>query len=160
MRLFFALWPPPDTAQALAKWAAGISGKATSAAKIHLTLAFLGEADAGAAIEAAKAVKAPPFELPIEVARHWTRNEIVWAGPKAPPGSLGTLVTQLQGALERNGFALERRVFAAHVTLVRNAGPSSFLPPLPALRWPAREFALVRSASGAYRTLAEFPLQA
>lgn len=152
MRLFFALWPPPDTAQALAKWAAGIPGKATAAAKIHLTLAFLGEADAAAAIEAAKAVKAPPFELPIEVARFWRHNGIVWVGPREIPQPLQVLAAQLRPADER-------RPFAAHVTLIRKASEPSVLPPLPAVRWPAEKFVLVRSATGAYQTLAEFPLR-
>jgi hypothetical protein len=32
------------------------------------------------------------------------------------------------------------------------------LPPLPPLEWPAREFALVASANGAYRALERFAL--
>ena len=153
MRLFFALWPPPDTAQALAKWAAGIPGKATAAAKIHLTLAFLGEADAAAAIEAASAVKAPPFDLPMELAGYWRHNQIVWAGPREVPPSLLSIAQRLRPPGER-------RPFAAHVTLIRKAKQPASLPPLPAVGWPARQFALVRSASGAYHTIAEFPLHA
>ena len=42
MRLFFALWPPAETAAALARWAKGLEGRAIPAEKIHLTLAFLG----------------------------------------------------------------------------------------------------------------------
>ena len=56
MRLFFALWPPPDTAQALANWAEEVArdvgGKPVAAEKIHLTLAFLGDADPEKAIAA------------------------------------------------------------------------------------------------------------
>ena len=111
-------------------------------------------------IEAANAVKARPFDLPIEVAKYWSRSEIVWAGPKDLPNSLGKLVAQLRGALEGDGLVLERRPFAAHITLIRKASQPPLLPPLPAVRWLARQFALVRSASGAYHTLAEFPLHA
>ena len=46
MRIFFAVWPPAETARALAGWAdeaqRATGGKATAEEKIHLTLAFLG----------------------------------------------------------------------------------------------------------------------
>jgi 2'-5' RNA ligase len=158
MRLFFALWPPPDTAQALARWASGMQGRATAAARIHLTLAFLGEADPQPAIDAAKVVKAAPFDLPLEVPKYWRHNRIVWVGPRQTPAQLQALVHSLHGELEQRGFRLEERPFAAHVTLIRNAAPPQPLPELPALAWPAREFVLVRSVDGAYERLAGFPL--
>jgi RNA 2',3'-cyclic 3'-phosphodiesterase len=60
MRIFFAVWPPPETARALAHWARealpATGGKATDEAKIHITLAFLGDADEQRAIAAARRV--------------------------------------------------------------------------------------------------------
>ena len=149
MRLFFALWPPPETAQALARWAGALQGKPTAAEKIHLTLAFLGEAEAAAAEAAGRAASAPAFDLPIETAGYWRHNRIVWAGPTDTPSALGDLVRQLK---------VEERPFAAHVTLLRKAPPPGPLPPLPAVRWPVREFALVKSDYAAYETLVRFPL--
>jgi 2'-5' RNA ligase len=73
------------------------------------------------------------------------------------PVGLQQLVESLQLELFKAGFILERRRFAAHVTLLRKAEPQP-LPPLPPAEWPAREFALVASTNGAYRTLERFAL--
>src|SRR6185503_9972246 len=58
VRLFFAAWPPPRTAAALHEWSKALRGRATPAEKIHLTLAFLGEADLEKATAAGRAVRA------------------------------------------------------------------------------------------------------
>jgi 2'-5' RNA ligase len=149
MRIFFALWPPAETARALFDWAQAAQpdtgGRVTDEAKIHLTLAFLGEADPQRAITAARRVRAEDLILPIEHARYWRENNIVWAGPREIPPALNALHRKLSIELYREEFILERRPFAAHVTLIRKARAAS-LPPLPAtLDWPLEEFLLVRS---------------
>lgn len=159
MRLFFALWPPPDTARALADWAKevarGTGGKQVAAERIHLTLAFLGDADPENATSAAKQVRCEAFDLPIEVSEYWKHNQIVWAGPERTPAPLERLVQALQFELYRSGYILERRPFAAHVTLLRKARTLPRLPDLPAVKWPAKEFVLVQS-----RTSSEGPIYA
>lgn len=146
MRLFFALWPPRESARALAEWAGGLDGRAIPAEKIHLTLAFLGEAEPQKAIAAARRVQGRAHGLPIETAKYWKHNRIVWAGPRETPALLKEMVEALHLELFRAEYVLERRPFAAHVTLVRNARPPRRLPPLPAVDWPVREFSLVRSS--------------
>jgi RNA 2',3'-cyclic 3'-phosphodiesterase len=158
MRLFFALWPPRETAEALARWAGELQGRATPVEKIHVTLAFLGGAEPAKAIAAAKRVRAAPFELPVDSAKHVRRNEMVWVGPKAMPEGLKALVERLHFELYRAEFILERRPFAPHVTLLRRAAKPKAIPPLPRVQWPVREFALVRSDLSAYETLARFRL--
>jgi len=149
VRLFFALWPPRETAQALAAWAAEVQeqtgGKVTATPSIHLTLAFLGDADPQKAVEAAQCTVGRRHALPIETAKYVRRNEMVWVAPAAMPPMLAELVASLHGALKRASFWLEERPFAAHVTLIRRAKMPSSLPPLPAVRWPVDEFVLVRS---------------
>ena len=152
LRLFFASWPDGDTALALERWAreAGRAsgGRITKAATIHLTLAFLGDVAADrlrAAIEAAGRVAAPAHVLPIEEARYWPHNRIVWAGPREVPPALARLAGLLKRELEGEGFKLEARPFSAHVTLIRKAREPGSLPPLPAIEWPVGEFVLVRS---------------
>ena len=161
-RLFFALWPPAETAAALSEWARGIEGRATPAEKIHLTLAFLGGASAERANAAARKVTGRAHALPIEMARYWKHNRIVWAGPRETPRALQAFVEALHFQLFRAEFILERRPFAAHVTLVRNATPPRALPALPAVDWPVREFTLVRSTvtsqGSTYDVVARFPL--
>lgn len=168
MRLFFALWPPAGTARALAKWAGEAQretgGKLTSEEKIHLTLAFLGEADPHKALKAAKQVSGKAHTLPMEQARYWRENNIVWAGPREMPDALRALHERLGVELYREEFILERRPFAAHVTLIRKARGAKSLPPLPALDWPVGEFMLVRSALSSagskYEVIERFPLSA
>ena len=158
MRLFFALWPPRETALALERWAKPLGGRCTAAQKIHLTLAFLGEASPERAVLAARRVQAPLFDLPVDDARYWIHNRIVWVGPREMPPALALLAESLQLELYRESFMLERRSFAAHVTLLRKA-PEQLLPPLPRLvEWPVNEFALVHSSGGRYETLERFRL--
>lgn len=158
MRLFFALWPPAETAGALHGWARALEGRLTPPEKIHLTLAFLGGAERAKAIAAAKRVRAGSFELPIDSAKYVRRNEMVWVGPKEMPKGLKALVERLHFELYREEFVLERRPFAAHVTLLRRAPKPKAIAPLPALRWPVREFALVSSNLSTYETLERFTL--
>lgn len=166
MRIFFAVWPPAETARALAQWAReaqrATGGRTTDEEKIHLTLAFLGEAGPERAVRAARKVQAAAHSLPIEQARYWRDNRIVWAGPRETPPPLLDLFKRLEFELYKEDFILERRPFAAHVTLIRKAHAAKSLPPLPALEWPVSELLLVRSslsgAGSSYAPLEHFPL--
>ena len=137
-------------------------GSAMRTENIHLTLAFLGEADPGKAHDAAQGIKGARHELPIDHARYWRHNKIVWVGPQVMPPPLSALVGQLHGALKEESFVLEERPFAAHVTLLRKARPPKALPPLPAVEWPVNEFVLIRSRTSprgaTYECLERFPL--
>lgn len=162
MRLFFAAWPAAATAAALHEWTKGLQGRATPIENIHLTLTFLGEADPARATASARRVRAARHELPIEKARYVKRNEMIWVAPRECPAALEALVKALHFELYRDAFILERRPFAAHVTLLRKAPPPKALPPLPAVAWPVREFVLVRSRTSArgstYEPVERFPL--
>jgi 2'-5' RNA ligase len=165
MRIFFAVWPPAEAARALAHWARAAQrltgGNTTAEEKIHLTLAFLGDSDPQRAQAAARRVAARTHELPIEQARYWRENNIVWAGPRETPPALKALFESLSKELQREQFILEPRPFAAHVTLIRKARRAK-LPPPPALDWPVREFLLVRSSlsskGSTYEPLERFAL--
>ena len=158
MRLFFALWPPAETAAALHGWAGQLPGRATRTESIHVTLAFLGEADAAKASAAARRVQGRKHDLPIERAEYWKHNQIVWVGPQETPPPLALLVHELQNELKKDGFTLEDRPFAAHVTLLRKAPRPPALPELPRVAWPVTELRLVASQGG-YRTLETFQLR-
>jgi 2'-5' RNA ligase len=162
VRLFFAAWPPPETARDLEAWAGALEGRVTPAEKIHLTLAFLGAVAPEKAIVAARRVQGRGHHIPIEKAQYWKHNGIVWAGPRETPPELKALVDALHLELYRAEYILERRPFAAHVTLLRNARSPGKLPPLPKVEWPVREFALVSSSVSAkgstYDIVERFPL--
>jgi 2'-5' RNA ligase len=167
VRLFFACWPPREAAQALAGWADEVrnesGGKVTAMENIHLTLAFLGQADPQNAIAAARTVKGRRHELAIDAARYVKRNEMVWVGSAGVPEALLSLADELHRALRGAGFALEDRSFAAHVTLIRRARQPKSIPPLPALAWPVDEFVLVSSKTSprgsTYQALERFALR-
>lgn len=138
-------------------------GRATRAGTIHLTLAFLGNVEAGRLDELrALELRGRRHALPIEQARYWPRNRIVWAGPEELPSALGRLAKDLKEILEKRGFRTEMRDFAAHVTLIRNARAPQALPPLPRLHWPVEEVVLVESrpadAGRAYEVLQRYAL--
>jgi len=166
LRLFFALWPPAEAARALAEWADQVrkasGGRATVMETIHLTLAFLGEADPVRARETGRAVGGKQFQLPIDSAKYWKHNRIVWVGPSQMPAELRALVHGLHHALKHDGFVLEERPFAAHISLIRKANRPASLPPLPQVPWPAEEYLLVRSVvtprGSRYEPLERFPL--
>lgn len=157
MRLFFACWPGAGVAQALADWAGEVQrecgGRAVLPDRIHLTLAFLGDADPAMARETARAVRIPASRFLLEEARYWGHNRIVWVGPRETPSPL----VQLARALG------EKRDFAAHVTLLRKARPPKALLPAPALEWPVTQFTLVNSVLGpegpSYEVLETYALQ-
>ena len=157
MRLFFAAWPPAGTAEGLARWAREAQresgGRAVPAQNIHLTLAFLGEADAAAARVLGASVRRAPTSFRVEEARFWAHNRILWAGPRETPPALAALAHALG----------ERRPFAAHVTLVRRARHGRRLPPLEVLDWPVDGFSLVSStlapAGPSYGVLERYALE-
>lgn len=169
-RVFFALWPDADVAQAL--HAAGRMAHTTCGGRLmrrdtlHMTLAFLGDVDPGkmdVACDAAAKVGAgeTPLRLTIDRLGYWQHNHIVWAGCSQTPPGLATLAADLGGHLRCGGFALEERPFVAHATLLRDAACAGVPPPAPIV-WNVAEFVLVESqpaAAGAhYRILRRWPL--
>jgi len=174
MRLFFALWPPPEAAEKLAalahRCADQFGGKPTRRATIHLTLAFLGEVSEArlpALLEAMHAVRAEPFALAVDRLGYWRHNRLLWAGPSAPVPALETLVERLYAALAAASFAADygKHAFAPHLSLVRKlaeAGLPATLPAIEAINWPCSGFSLVHShlADAAYESVATMPLAA
>jgi 2'-5' RNA ligase len=149
-RIFFALWPDAEVARALhavgSEAHALCGGRLTRRETAHLTLAFIGavpSARVADAAAAAAAVAAAAFEWQVDRLGYWQHNRILWAGGESAP--LAALTADLAGRLRDAGFRIERRPFAAHVTLLRNARCRE-LPPLAApLAWRVREFVLVES---------------
>lgn len=171
LRLFFALWPDAAERAALAAWQQPLrelcGGRAMRPDTLHLTLVFLGDV-AAHRLEtlrlAAEEVQAESFGLVFDAARYWGHNHIAFAVPSAPPAPLPALAQALEERLRAHRFRFDRRDYRAHVTLLRHAKwTDAPLPALPPVRWPVREFVLVRSlhdGDGArYEVLARFPLQ-
>ncbi len=167
-RLFFALWPDADARDRLARLAVEIAatgeGKPVAAGKIHLTLAFLGSVDEErieAAAGAASGLRADPFALQVDRTGAFRAARVAWAGMSRPPPGLLALQVDLARRLRARGFELEAREFAPHLTLVRKVGKGMAPSSIEAIRWEARDVALVRSGEGTgrYTTLASWPLR-
>src|SRR5205823_56051 len=109
-------------------------------------------------VAGARRVRGLAHSLPVQQAAYWKHNGIIWAGPHATPPEMLKLAENLQMQLYLQEFILERRAFAAHITLVRKAREPGQLPGLPRIEWPVEEFLLVRSISGRYEPLERFPI--
>jgi 2'-5' RNA ligase len=167
-RLFFALWPDADAAQALAALAGRVAeasgGRPMPRDKIHLTLAFLGQVGPAAHSQALAAARFRPraFEMELDRIGAFRSAGVAWAGIAAPPAELVSLQRKLEERLRARGFALEERGYAPHVTLARRVlrpvMPTSIEP----IAWRASAFTLVRSetGSGRYVIEEEWPLRA
>lgn len=155
-RLFFALWPDATTRARLADWTQSIhrasGGRAMRPENVHLTLAFLGSTPAAALpalIAAAGRIAPRTFTLRVDEPGYWRHNQIAWAGVREIPPELAALVGDLRAALLEANVPFDVKPFVAHVTLVRKARPGFKLPPLEPIEWLVRDFALVRSVTGA-----------
>ncbi|HWA14049.1 MAG TPA: RNA 2',3'-cyclic phosphodiesterase [Burkholderiales bacterium] len=168
-RFFFALWPDDKVRDGLGAAARrmhrALHGRRTRDENLHLTLAFLGEVD----IEDLERLRAPPpslaagaFTLTLDRWDCWPRNRIGWAGPSVTPPALQRLAANLVDWLQALGFELEKRRFAPHVTLVRDAQHAA-MPGVPQpVRWHVEDFVLVRSQrlprGSQYEIVARWPL--
>jgi 2'-5' RNA ligase len=173
-RVFFALWPPPESARYLADVADSLAsragGRATRRESIHLTLAFIGDVPVVRLADlerAAREVRSEAFALTLDRLGVWRHNRIFWAGCSVMPPALAELSAALGAALPTVGFAVAdaRRTFTPHVTLARKmVALDADLPEYEPVVWNNRQFVLVRSTPSAeassYRTIAEFPLLA
>lgn len=171
MRLFFALWPDPRVRDALDAAAGKLhalhGGRRTRADTLHLTLVFIGELAAERLPEvlaAAGEVAARRFEMCFDRPDCWRHNRIAHLGCVNVPSELLDLVDALETRLNAAAIAFDRRAYVPHVTLLRKADctPQMTNPAPAPIRWPARDFVLVRSSlrsGGAlYEQLGRWPL--
>ena len=146
-RLFVALELPEVLKQAVGDLQAGLGdARWLEADTLHLTLAFVGEADPSGRrrIEEALArVEARPLTVELHGIGHFPPRgppRALWTGA-SPAAALGTLAASVRRALARAGFPPERRKFAPHVTIARFRRP----PPPPALQEYLATYSLFRS---------------
>jgi RNA 2',3'-cyclic 3'-phosphodiesterase len=160
-RLFIALEPPEEVADALDRLCDGLPGvRWTEPGQFHLTVRFLGEVERGTFYEIGESlagVSHPPFELALKGLGQFPPRgapHTLWAGVEDPAGALPTLRRRIERVLQENGLEPERRKFVPHVTLGRFKAP----PPEPRLasylfrrnlfrteRFPVSSFALFSS---------------
>src|SRR5271167_1737069 len=125
-RVFFALWPDAPMQAMLAALAREIAresgGRPTAPDLIHLTLAFLGEQQADRVDTLRRVgagIRARTFTLTLDAVGGFPRTGIAWLGSNAPQPDLAALQGELAAALRVDGFAIDERPYAPHLTLAR-----------------------------------------
>lgn len=132
MRLFIGLWLDDAAVTELSAWAhdaqALCGGRIMQPQDMHLTIAFLGQAEpeqADALVNAAKnwSVQMQPFRL--TRFGMFERAGVVWAGPDEddPLSWLFLLYDTLWSDLRGMGWRPPETVFRPHVSLLRSARP-------------------------------------
>jgi 2'-5' RNA ligase len=167
-RHFFAAWPDPAAAEALAALARQAvetcGGRPVPVGKLHLTLAFLGEVEPARipALASCVPVRAAAFRFDLDRLGCFRRAGVAWAGSSAPARELLRMQEKLTGRLAGAGFAVEDREYTPHVTLARRierALPAAAVPPI---AWNVNALTLVRSepGTGRYTIVERWPLGA
>ena len=131
-------------------------------ANLHLTLAFLGEVEdarIGVLAQVAAAMQGSAFGLVLDRVGSFPKARVAWAGSRLPDGAMVEFQGRLARDLAQQGFGIEDRPFAPHLTLARKAGAA--LPPsaIAPIGWRVEDFALVRLRAGRYETLASWRLR-
>lgn len=164
-RLFFALWPEPDTRSAIAdrQEAVGpLSRRRVPEANLHATLLFLGDVDADAVetiATAADIVRSAPFGMSLDRFGWFARARVVWLGGPTPAAGK-RLVSGLAEAMAGIDVPVDRRPWVPHVTLFRKVVARPTLPEPDPIDWAVGEFALVESVPGhPYQVLRTWPLE-
>ncbi|MCP5277223.1 MAG: RNA 2',3'-cyclic phosphodiesterase [Thiobacillus sp.] len=181
-RVFFALWPDEGVHKALVR-AAGIlharhGGRQTRPDSTHLTLVFVGQVDEARIpdlLAMARGIQIGRFDTDFDKAECWRHNHIGCLVASETPEHLGALVKALETGLQGLGVPFDKRTYKPHITLLRKADcrqetgaasgdgkPEKENPAPEAIRWPARDFVLVKSSlrpDGAlYEELGRWPL--
>jgi 2'-5' RNA ligase len=156
LRLFYALWPEPNTRSEIAASAQAIawpdSVRLVPAENYHLTIAFVGEIRSeqlpilrqiGARLRAAS--------CPIEFDRYeyWPKPAVVVAAAREIPPALEQCWHALHEDLTKHDFRLDPKRLRPHVTLARKVTQAPVSTPMSRFAWCARDFCLMRSSGGA-----------
>ncbi len=167
-RLFFALWPGESVLEALKRTrrVLGIDqGRPVPADNFHVTLLFLGEVDdsaIGDLMKMAAGIEAAPCELVLDRLEHWVRPAVLCLTASEIPVPLAELVERLRRGVRKLGFRPEKRPFRPHLTLARKVRRRVVGREIEPIRWPVREFVLVKSERDSegsrYTVLARWPL--
>lgn len=166
-RLFFAL-PADNLADAIIRWrdARPWPGQAVPAANLHLTLAFLGEADEKQThelMQQAAKLHCPPLTIELDGCGWFSRAKAAWIGPAQWPNELSVFARELQRLGSRLGLGNGEQHYHPHVTLSRKAAEAPQDSPAPRFTLLAREFCLYQSVSSEqgvrYEPLARWPLR-
>lgn len=150
MRLFIAILPDARMISALRACvrdleAQGAQGSIVPDANLHMTLAFIGEAEGPEQVRAVlQKIPLPKIRLTLSQTGYF--GDLLWAGIKADP-SLHAYVSALRAALDEAGIPFDRKPFVPHITLIRRLrAPGPLHPHLDQAEMEASKAALMCSS--------------
>lgn len=159
LRLFFAVWPDPDTQQRIAATASavecGAGARLVPRENYHLTLAFVGEVAVSQLAllqQIGRDLRAPGFALQFDAYEYWPKPEVVVAAAREIPAALSDIWQRLHGDLARHRLVLNPERLRPHTTLARKVSQAPVWTAMSAFVWTAREFSLVRSDTAGTRS--------
>lgn len=169
-RVFFALWPDEATRETIARFTedalAECGGRAIAPENLHMTLRFIGQADAPALArlrKGAERVRADVQQFTLDKLGFWQEPAVFWLGCRKAPDALLRLVVNLNTELGSEGFLVETRPFRPHVTLARGATRAPDAELRQSVEWSSESFVLVASETletgPRYTVLEEWPLK-
>ena len=173
--LLIALFPDPPVQAAIqahrAQWLWPRGHHLPQPHRLHLTLLDLVEKEEHEEADddttearlrdALSTVRMQPFELALNVSRTWTNN--ISVVQPAEHAALRALHDGVLRAVRGIGLVAMHAAWNPHVTIARQSAHAARPPTLAPIRWPVREFRLVRSHHGprfAHEPLAAYPLAA
>ena len=149
-RMFFALQPPEPIARAL--WALTpplTHGRRLPWQMLHITLAFIGDADPAQQrqlLAIGDALSVQPFSLSLERLHYQPARGVLWAAPRGTPFALQASVRHLHSQLREQGLPVDSKPFRPHVTLARKAElDGGLLEIANPVCWPVDGFCLMAS---------------
>jgi RNA 2',3'-cyclic 3'-phosphodiesterase len=169
VRVFYALWPGPDTRACIAEAAGALSlgsaARPVPQENYHLTLAFVGEVSpARLAVlqQIGRDLRMAGCMIRFDAYEYWPEPQAVVAVARQAPVELTELSMQLHSFDGMRRLDRLHRPLRPHVTLARKVAQAPVLQAMSPFHWSARSFSLVRSdtsgAHSAYTVVDTWPL--
>lgn len=150
-RLFFAFWPSAPVRQGIFNVSQCLParyGRTVAAENLHLTLLFLGQVEQQRLdnlLDAAECIKPVAMTLQFDKLCWWRTSRVIALLADSVPAPVLKLHAALGEIAVANGLTVDDRPYRPHITLMRKVAVPPQLPAITALKWPLREYCLVRS---------------
>ena len=170
MRLFFSLLPPSAATSQLAEIVAHCElprgSRPIDQSNLHLTLAFVGEAEAGevhAIGRLSSVVGLGEVSVRLDRCVYWPNSGVIVATTQVRTRGLHEMSASLQAAVSLYRSAARNELkWRPHVTLARNVSQPPVLQAMSPISWSAESFVLMsserRDGRSVYTVVDTYPL--
>lgn len=126
MRAFLCLFPDPDSALAIERWATQCwpyIERLVPGQNLHITLAFLGDIDRSKQNIVTELISegnlGKSFSMSLDKVGYWPQPQVLWLGSENPPQEIGVLAGKCRRIANRAGIRVGGKRFEPHITLAR-----------------------------------------